>query len=156
MITYNNERHKQLVKRNLDLKNQGTTLYDENPNEFSELLRYEGVVVEEVYWPYRDKFVKIIKNLLTNNITFNEFEETFLVLYTKVRKESELFVQDLEKIENFEPSTRPYPLARLMHVFYRLFEEIHDEYMTEQEVINSIRDRCLRAKIFKDELDIWT
>lgn len=35
--TYNNERHKQLVKRYLDLKNQGKSLSIENDQAFSEL-----------------------------------------------------------------------------------------------------------------------
>ncbi len=38
-MTYNKERHKQLVIRSRDLKNQGKTLFRENPEEYSELLQ---------------------------------------------------------------------------------------------------------------------
>ena len=155
-MTYNNERHKQLVKSFLDYENQGKTLFHENLKDFLELTEYNIAVEEQVYWAHHDEFVKIIKNLLTNIINFDEFETAFLVLYYKVRKEFDLFSTDVEQIENFQPSTRPYRFASIINSFYRQFEEIEDEYITEQEAMNYIKETCLKSKIFKDEVEIWT
>ena len=156
MRIYNKRRHKELVKRLLDLRNQGKILFHENRKEFFELIQYDIVVEEQVYWAHHDEFVKIIKNFLVNNISFDEFETAFSVLYYKVRKEFESFSTDLEQIENFQPSTRPYIFASIINAFYRQFEEVKDEYITEQEAMKYIKETCLKSQIFKDELDIWT
>lgn len=39
-MTYNKERHKQLVIRSQNLKNQGKNIFLENPEEDSELSKY--------------------------------------------------------------------------------------------------------------------
>lgn len=57
---YNNERHKYLVKRFIELKNHGKSLYHENQDEFGELLEYDGAVAEQIYLAHREEFVKII------------------------------------------------------------------------------------------------
>ena len=49
-MTYNKERHKQLVIRSQDLKNQGKNLFLENPEEDSELSKYNIAVEEHVFW----------------------------------------------------------------------------------------------------------
>lgn len=52
-MNYNNARHKQLVIRLKDLKNQGTNLFWENPKEDFELLKYEIALEEQVFWAHR-------------------------------------------------------------------------------------------------------
>lgn len=155
MQIYNKQRHIELVKHLLDLRNKKKFLFHENRKEFLELLEYNMVVEEHVYLTHYDEFVKIIKNFLVNKINFDEFETAFSLLYYKVRKESKSFSIDLEQIENFQPTTRPYRFASTINAFYRQFEEIEDEYTTQQEVTKYIKETCLKEQIFKDELDIW-
>lgn len=45
-MDYSKERYKQLVISSQDLKNQGKTIFWENPEEYSELLDY-NIAVEE-------------------------------------------------------------------------------------------------------------
>jgi len=47
-MIYKKERHKQLVIRSRNLKNQGKTLFRENPEEYSELLDCNIAVEEQV------------------------------------------------------------------------------------------------------------
>ena len=155
-MTYNNERHKQLVKRFLDLRNQGKRLFHENRKEDFELNKYDGAVEEQLYWAHREEFIKLIKNFLTHTIDFDEFNSDFLFLYNNVRREHNLFVRDLEQIEKFQPSTRPEQFANIMSAFFRMLEQVLDEYITEQEAMNYIKETCLRSQIFKDEVEIWT
>ena len=45
-MTYNQKRHKQIVLRSKDLKNQGKNLFLENPEEDYELSKYNIAVKE--------------------------------------------------------------------------------------------------------------
>ena len=63
-MDYNKKRHKQLVIRSQDLKNQGKNLFLENPEEGSELSKYNIAVEEQVFWT-RSMFIINIKELLT-------------------------------------------------------------------------------------------
>ena len=139
-MNYNKKRHKQLVILSQDVKNQGKNLFIENPKEYSELLKYNIAVEEQVFWTHREQFLILMKNLINNSLHFDEFETAFSVLYRKITKEFHMFIIDLKQIEKFQPSTRSYRFASSISSIFRQFEEIEDEYSTKQEVKDSVRD----------------
>ena len=149
-MTYNKERHEQLVIRSQDLKNQGKNLFLENPEEYSELLDYNIAVEEQVFWTHRGEFFLIMKNFLDNIIDFDEFETAFSLFSEEVRKEVNMFKIDLEQIEKFQPSTRSYRFASVIGSIYRQFEEVEDEYCTEQEVKNYVKEAYLKFQNFEE------
>ena len=148
-MTYNKERHKQLVIHSQDLKNQGKNLFLENPEEYSELSKYNIGVEEQVFWTHREKFVLIMKNFLDNILDFDEFESAFSLFYEEVRKEVNMFKIDLEQIDKFQPSTRSYRFASVLGSIYREFEAVEDEYCTEQEVKDYVREAYLKFQKFE-------
>lgn len=72
--------------RSQDFKNQGKNLFLENPEEDSELSKYNIAVEEQVFWTHRENFVLIMKNFLDNIFDFDEFETAFSLFYEKTRK----------------------------------------------------------------------
>ena len=150
-MTYNKERHKQLVIRSQDLKNQGKTLFRENPEEYSELLDYNIAVEEQVFWTHRGEFFLVMKNFLDNIINFDEFETAFTLLYRKTRDEFYMFLIDLKQIEKFQPSTRSDRFASFINAIFREFEEVEDEYCTKQEVKDSVEKVYLKFQNFLTE-----
>ena len=146
-MIYKKERHKQLVIRSRNLKNQGKTLFRENPEEYSELLDYNIAVEEQVFWTHRGEFFLIMKNFLDNILDFDEFETAFSLLYEEVRKEVNMFKIDLEQIDKFQPSTRSYWFASVIGSIYRQFEAVEDKYCTEQEVKDYVKEAYLKYKI---------
>ena len=149
-MIYKKERHKQLVIRSEDLKNQGKNLFLENPKEDSELSKYNIGVEEQVFWTHRENFVLIMKNFLDNILDFDEFESAFSLFYEEVRKEVNMFKIDLEQIDKFQPSTRSYRFASVIGSIYRQFEEVEDEYCTEQEVKDYVKEAYLKFQKFEE------
>ena len=149
-MTYNKKRHKQLVIRSQDLKNQGKILFIENPEENCELCEYNILVEEQVFWTHRENFVLIMKNFLDNIIDFDKFETAISILYRKVRKEADMLKIDLEHIDKFHPSTRSYSFARVICSIYRQFEEVEDEYSTEQEAKDYVKEAYLEFQKFEE------
>jgi len=149
-MTYNKERHKQLVILSQDLKNQGKNFLLENPEERSELRKYNIAVEEQVFWTHRENFVLTMKNFLDNILDFDEFETAFSLLYEKVRKEVDMFKIDLEQIDKFQPSTRSYSFASVIGSIYRQFEAIEDEYLTEQEVKDYVKQAYFKFQKFEE------
>ena len=149
-MIYNKERHKQLVIRSQDLKNQGKNIFLENPKESSELSKYNVEIEEQVFWTHRENFVLIMKNFLENILDFDEFKTTFSLLNDEVRKEVNMFEIDLEQIDKFQPSTRSYRFASFIGSIYRQFESVEDEYCTEQEVKDSVKEAYLKFQKFEE------
>ena len=83
-MDYSKKRHKQLVIRSQDLKNQGKNLFIENPEEDSELFKYNIAVEEQIFLTRRKDFVLLMKNFIDNIIDFEQFEIAFLLLYQKI------------------------------------------------------------------------
>ena len=147
-MIYNKEKHKQLVIRSRDLKNQGKTLFRENPEEYSELLDYEIAVEEQIFWTNRGEFFLVMKDFLDNIINFDEFETAFTLLYHKTREEFDMFVIDLKQIEKFQPSTRSDRFAGYINAIFREFEAVEDECCTEQEVKYYVKEAYLKFSCF--------
>ena len=147
-MIYNKEKHKQLVIRSRDLKNQGKTLFRENPEEYSELLDYEIAVEEQIFWTNRGEFFLVMKDFLDNIINFDEFETAFTLLYLKTREEFDVFVIDLKQIEKFQPSTRSDRFAGYINAIFREFEAVEDECCTEQEVKYYVKEAYLKLSCF--------
>ena len=150
-MTYNKKRHIELVKYAQDLKDQEKNIFIENQEAFDELLNYNIAVEEKVFWSHREEIFLLMKNFIDNNINFDEFEIAFTLLYQKIRKEVNLFVIDLKKIEKFQPSTIPDRFAGFINSIFRQFEEVDDEYCTEQEVQDYVTKVYLKFQKFLTE-----
>lgn len=150
-MDYNKKRHKQLVIRSQDLKNQGKNLFLENPEEDSELSKYNIAVEEQVFWTHREDFFLLMKNFIDNILNFDEFETAFSLLYRKTSQEVDMLIIDLKQIEKFQPSTRSSRFASFIGSIFRQFEEVEDEYCTKQEVKDSVKKVYLKFQNFLTE-----
>lgn len=91
-----------------------------------------------------------MKNFLDNIFDFDEFETAFSLFYEKIRKEVNMFKIDLERIEKFQLNTRSYWFASVICSIYRQFEEVEDEYCTEQEVKDYVKEAYLKFQKFEE------
>ena len=151
-MIYRKERHRELIVRSRDLKNQGKSLFRENREEYSELLGYKMTVEEQFFWTNRGEFFLVMKDFLDNIINFDEFETAFTLLYYKTRKEFDIFVIDLKQIEKFQPSksTRSDRFAAYITGIFREFEAVEDEYCTEQELKYYVKEVYLKFQRFEE------
>ena len=149
-MIYRKERHRELIVRSRDLKNQGKSLFRENRGEYYELLDYNVTVEEQFFWTNRGEFFLVMKDFLDNIINFDEFETAFMLLYHKTRKEFDMFIIDLKQIEKFQPSTRSDRFAGYINTIFREFEAVEDEYCTEQEVKYYVKETYLKFQKFEE------
>ena len=150
-MDYNRKRHKQLIIRSQDLKNQGKNLFIENQEEYSELSKYNIAVEEQVFWTHREDFFLLMKNFIDNIFDFDEFETAFSLLYWKITEEFDMFIINLKQIYKFQPSPRSDSFASFISSIFRQFEEVEDEYCTEQEVKDFVKKVYLKFQNFLNE-----
>jgi hypothetical protein len=150
-MDYNKKRHLKLLKRFLDSKKLNKNFYQENPEDYSELVKYEIIIYEYIFWTRRKDFVLLMKNFIDNIIDFEEFETAFSLLYRKTGEEYDMFNIDLKQIEKFQPSpTRPYRFASFISSIFRQFEEVEDEYCTDRDVKDFVKEVYLKSQIFEE------
>lgn len=150
-MTYNKKRHQQLIRLSQELYSQGINFFLENPKEWSELCAYNIAVEEQVYWTHRKDFLIIMKNFIDDIIDFDEFETEFSILVSKTMKEVQLFKNDLKQIEKFQPSTRSDRFASYIISIFRQFESVEDEYCTEEEVKDYVKETYFKFQKFLTE-----
>ena len=61
-----------------------------------------------------------------------------------------MFVIDLKQIEKFQSRTRSERFASIINSIYRQFEEVEDEYCTEQDVKDYVKEDYLKFQKFKE------
>jgi len=82
-MTYNQQRHIQLLKRSQDFKNQGKSFYKESPEESLELSSYNVAVEEKIFWQQRYKVEELMQEFLNRKIDGHDISEGF-VIYEKL------------------------------------------------------------------------
>lgn len=139
-IPYNKIRHLELLRRFLDLKNQGKDLYRENKNEYVELLHYQSRLEDHVVWKSRKQFVLLMDNLIHGLIDMEKFEITFSQLWQETLGTDDSLQMDLKRVENLQLDPRSDGFCSLVTCVYRQFEVLRDEECTEQEVKDYVQN----------------
>ena len=148
-MIYNKKRYKQLLLLSEDLNYKGKTLFEENRKKYIELMEYQKVIEEEIFWNNKQKFILIMEDFLYGVINFTEFETSFTLLYYKTREKFNTFKTDLKEIENFQPSTRLNRCSNYVIAIFREFEAVKDEYCTEKDLQNYVEKVYLKFQKFK-------
>ena len=149
-MDYNKKRHLKLLKRLLYSKKLNKNFYQENPEDYSELCKYEIIIYDHIFWTRRKDFVLLMENFIDNIIDFEEFETAFSLLFRKTTKEYNTFKIDLKQIDKFQPSTRSYRFASFIGSIFRQFEEVEDEYCTERDVKDFVTEVYLKFQNFEE------
>jgi len=137
---YNKVRHLELLRRFLDFKKQGKDLDTENRDECLELSRYQSKIQNYIFWKSREQFALLMENFVNDSIEMEEFENAFSRLWWKSMKEDDTFAIDLERVKNFQHNPRSDRFCSFVIAVFLQFEELEDEYCTEQEVKDYVRD----------------
>jgi hypothetical protein len=121
-MDYNKKRHLKLLKRLLYTKKRNKNFYQENPENYSELRKYEIIIYDHIFWTRRKNFVLLIENFIDNIIDFEKFEDVsnfddfqfvvdthFFSFYkTNYRKYFSFFLPDFSRnpAKNISPNFR--------------------------------------------------
>ena len=146
-MSYNNERHKELVRNYLEVMNQERVHEYNGSKEHLELLEYNILVEKQVFWTHYEEFLHIMKNFLDNISNFDEFETAFTLLFDKTLDEVTMINRDVEKIEKFQPRTLEVDWfsGSIIYIF-RQFEAVDDEYITKQELKDCVEKTYLEIR----------
>jgi hypothetical protein len=137
---YNKVRHLELLRRFLDFEKQGKDLYTENRDEYLELSRYESKLQDFIFWKSREQFALLMENFVNDSIDMEQFEIAFSQLWWESMKAHDAFQIDLKRIKDLQLDPRSYRFCHFVTSVFRQFEELEDEYCTEQEVKDYVRD----------------
>ena len=115
-MTYNQNRHIELLKRSQDLKKQGKSFYQESTDEYLELSKYEGTIQSYIYWKSRTLFVLLMEKFINRIISGEEFSDSFLQLRQRLIYECDGFLRELssEKVEDFQLDPRSNEFGSLI------------------------------------------
>jgi hypothetical protein len=105
-MKYNKLRYFELLKYSQDLANKGKWLYEENREAFFELLNYQILIEDHIFWQKRHQFLSVIKNFINGTLDSEEFSDEFFAIRRQNQAVHEAFKIDFEKLENFEPDSR--------------------------------------------------
>lgn len=149
IMTYKKKKHIELLKRFLDFRKQGKSIYDlyvENRNEYLELSRYRSMVSDCIFWTRRKEFVLCMENYVNDSIDFKDFEIAFSKLWWQYLKKGKELQIDLKGLKNFELDSKSDGFGSLVTCVFRQFEVLEDEECTEQEVKDYVRNILQRIQ----------
>lgn len=154
-MTYNQKRHRELLTRSQNLKNQRKNLFIENQEEDFELSKYNIAVQEHIFWQDRYQLALLMQNFLSKKITAEEFCGQVSGLRRKLINTCENFKLELisgsEKIKAFQPDVRSKKLSGFLSYLYCECENFDDDYES-LELYTSIKNGFLNfQKVLNEE-----
>ena len=134
-MTYNQKRHRQLLKRSQDLKNQRKNLFIENQEEDFELSEYNIAVEEHIFWQDRYQVALLMEDFLNKKIDGELFCDQVYGLRRKLINTCEKFKLELisssEKIKDFQPDGRSKKLSGFLTGLYCECEHFAEDYQND-------------------------
>ena len=153
MRYYNKERYIALVNELNEAKAKGINWYQKNPQKYNELLCYQSVLSNHLFWLEREKFLVIIEKFLNNTIEFEQFEDEFSKLWVKTQIKSLKDTRNSLVIKTIDPDPQSDSFCSRVTAIYRGFEEIEDEVWTKEEMKPFVKRLLIKIKSsnFNDE-----
>ena len=153
-MTYNQNRHMELLKRSQDLKKQGKKLFIENQEEGFELSEYNITVEEHIFWQDRYQIVLVMEDFLNRKINGELLCEQVYGLRRKLINTCKQFKLELisssEKIKNFQPDERSKKLSGFLTGLYCECEYFDEDYEND-EFYTSIKNGFLNFQTALNE-----
>ena len=152
-MTYNRNRHVELLKRSQDFKNQGKSFYQQSINEYLEFCKYQGAIQSYIDWESRHQFAFLMKKFVTGIIDGEEFSDSFHALSQKLIDKFDAFILELnsEKLKDFNPDVRSTEFGSFISFLRAECDNFSEDYQNE-EFYNSIKDCFLELqKVLNEE-----
>ena len=146
MRYYNKERYITIVNELNEAKAKGIRWFKENPKKRMELLSYQGVLSNHLFWLEREKFLVIIEKFLNNTIEFEQFEDEFSKLWVKTQIKSLKDTRNSLVIKTIDPDPQSDSFCSRVTAIYRGFEEIEDEDWTKEEMKPFVKSILIKIK----------
>ena len=145
-MEYNNKKHLKLLNYLLDCKKQNKSLHIEDPEADAELTQYQIYLQDHIFWSKRKEFVLLIKYFIDDSLELEQFESDFSILWWQTMDEYDSVKRNLKLIENFHPNSGSYQFCSWITAIFRQFEELEDEYCTEQDVKDYVKKVYLKIQ----------
>ena len=133
-MTYNQQRHIQLLKRSQDFKSQGKSFYKENPEECLELSSYNVAVEEKIFWQQRYKVGELMQDFLNRKIDGQEFCDRVFGLRRSLMSARDQFLVQLGagEVKNFQPDLRSKKLSGFLDGLFCYCDDFMEDYENDQ------------------------
>ena len=105
-------RYRELLEKEqyFDQKNQ--SFYQENENEFFELLTFDIRMADQFYYHQKENYRRLIEDYLSGIITDLGFVWTFFPMYKQDTKDFEILRKDFEKLVSFPIESKSAGFSR--------------------------------------------
>ena len=85
-MKYNKERHLKLLNSLLSSKKLNKNFYKDNLEDYRELIKYEIILFDHIFWTHGRHFIQLIENFINTNIDFEKFRAGFSLLYYSIAR----------------------------------------------------------------------
>lgn len=133
-MTYNQQRHIQLLKRSQDFQNQGKSFYKESPEESLELSSYNVAVEENIFWQQRSKVDELMQDFLNRKIDGQEFCDRVFGLRRNLMIARDQFLVQLGagEVKYFQPDPRSKNLSGFLDGLFCYCDDFIEDYENDQ------------------------
>jgi len=133
-MTYNQQRHVQLLKRSQDFNNQGKSFYKESPEESSELSSYKVAVQHHLFWEQRFKVSKLMQDFLNRKINGQEFCDRVFGLRRNLMIACDQFLVQLVagEVKDFQPDPRSKKLSGFLTGLFCYCDDFMEDYENDE------------------------
>ena len=140
-------RYRELLEKEqyFDQKNQ--SFYQENENEFFELLTFDIRMADQFYYHQKENYRRLIEDYLSGIITDLGFVWTFFPMYKQDTKDFEILRKDFEKLVSF-------PIESKSAGFSRSLDDIFENCDSLSLVPDNMASHEIDESQFKEYFEI--
>jgi hypothetical protein len=121
-MTNNSKKLFDLLKYSNELKNNGKTLRQENPKNYSELLDFLVIIEKNLHLKQKDVYIQLIQMFLSKKTNAEDFSFHFIAAHDNVNETLREMEQDFEKrcdeLSNLSIENKKYQIGNSFMFMY--------------------------------------
>jgi hypothetical protein len=133
-MSYDEQKHIELLKRHEYFKNQGKLFYHENKEEFFEMYDYDIQVEEKIFWEQRYKLHEFMQEFLNKKIDGQEFCARVSKLRSNLIIATKQFLVQLRtgEVKDFQPNPKSKKLTYFLTFLFCYCDDFMEDYENEE------------------------
>lgn len=96
-INFDKDKFLKLLKQEKILKDQGKLLSDYDETKKYELIKYLGLLENQIFWKNRNEYIEMLDSFIKKKISLDQFFQQFSRLYGLNRKDAQKWKKNLEE-----------------------------------------------------------
>ena len=133
-MEYNSKIYIKLLRDDQSLKEDGTSLKDQDEKKYLKLLNYSVRLSDHIHWQQKSDQLNLLKNFVDLKIDGKQFVSQFNKIHKPNEKTIKMLKTDLKQLNIFKPNPKSFRFTKYTSEIDLACDEFYPDFQPQDQV----------------------